>query len=299
VRFVVKRAVEVALCRSGIARLARSLRSQDVLVLAYHNVVPGGARVRGERSLHISQDELHRQLSLLSRTHQFVPVDSVPSPGSGRPRVAVTFDDAYRGAVQLGVEVLSDLAVPATIFVAPAWLGARRFWWDVLSHDRELEPWERERALTENQGKAEQVLAAAGHTGDPDGSGSPHTRTAGEEDLDAAMGFAGLTVGSHSWSHPNLATLEEPELEEEVGRPLDWLRKRWQGRVVDWLSYPYGRRSPQVVEVARRVGYVGGFRIEGGWVKGRVPPFETPRLNVPAGLSLEGFQIRSAGLIPL
>lgn len=298
-RIVVKRAVELGLCRSGIARLARSLRSRDVLVLAYHNVVPEGEAVRGERSLHIGQEKLHRQLSLLNRMHQLVPVDAIQGPGSGRPRVAVTFDDAYRGAVRLGVDVLSDLALPATIFVAPAWLGGRRFWWDVLSHDRELEPGERERALTEHQGKGATVLAAAGHGTDRDGPVSPHTVTAGEAELEAALAFDGLTVGSHSWSHPNLATLRGTELEEEVVRPLEWLRDRWPGRTVDWLSYPYGRWSREVVDMARRAGYRGAFRIEGGWANGRVPPYETPRLNVPAGLSLEGLEIRASGLRPL
>jgi peptidoglycan/xylan/chitin deacetylase (PgdA/CDA1 family) len=296
VRVWVKRGVELGLCRSGLTRLARRFRRQDVLVLAYHNVVPEGVEVRGERSLHVGQERLHRQLGVLARTHDFIPVDGIAEAATGRPRVAITFDDAYRGAVQLGGEVLSDLGIPATVFVAPAWLGGRRFWWDVLSHDRELEPGVRKHALDALKGKAPEVLEWAARDTDPAGHVSPHTVTATEAELEGALAHGGLTLGSHSWSHPNLAALDGPELEEELDRPVAWLRDRWPERTVEWLSYPYGRWSPRVVEAARRAGYRGAFRIDGGWIRDGVSTFETPRLNIPAGLSLEGLELRASGL---
>jgi peptidoglycan/xylan/chitin deacetylase (PgdA/CDA1 family) len=67
--------------------------------------------------------------------------------------------------------------------------------------------------------------------------------------------------------------------------------------VVDWLSYPYGRWSPSVVEAARRAGYRGGLRIEGGRVSAGADPFLTPRVNVPSGLSVDGLELRCAGLM--
>jgi peptidoglycan/xylan/chitin deacetylase (PgdA/CDA1 family) len=296
-----KRAVEVGLCRSGVVRLARRLRRRDVLVLAYHNVVPDGVDVRGDRSLHIGQERLHRQLSLLSRTHELIPIDRIREEGGSRARVAVTFDDAYRGAILLGGEVLADLKVPATVFVAPACLGGRRFWWDILSREQEMEPTDRERALTESMGKTESVLARANSRPDPDpdldGERTDYMASATETELDAALGIDGLTLGSHSWSHPNLTALDPTELAEELERPLEWLRERYHGRAVHWLSYPYGRWSHEVASEARRVGYRGAFRIEGGWIKGRCDPFELPRANVPAGLSVEGLALRGSGLV--
>jgi peptidoglycan/xylan/chitin deacetylase (PgdA/CDA1 family) len=292
-----KRAVEIGLCRSGIASLARRLRRHDVLVLAYHNVVPGGAHVRGDRSLHIDQERLHRQLSLLSRTHELITVDRIQEQGSGRARVAVTFDDAYRGAVQLGGEVLADLNVPATIFVAPSCLGGHGFWWDLLSRDNEMEPGDREFALTELQGKTGSVLAWANPRPDPDDVPTHYMTSATEAELDAALGIDGLTLGSHTWSHPNLAALDGTELVAEVERPLEWLRQRYPGRAAHWLSYPYGRWSDDVARVAQRVGYRGAFRIDGGWIRGACNPFALPRANVPAGLSVEGLSLRSSGVV--
>ncbi len=45
-----------------------------------------------------------------------------PAP-SRRPRVAVTFDDAYRGAVTIAQDELTRHGFPSTLFVAPGLLG--------------------------------------------------------------------------------------------------------------------------------------------------------------------------------
>jgi peptidoglycan/xylan/chitin deacetylase (PgdA/CDA1 family) len=298
VRVVVKRAAEMGLWRSGLPALARRLRRRDVLVLAYHNVVPGDAPVRGDRSLHLGQERLHRQLSRLSRTHQFIPVDRIGEPGDGRPRVAVTFDDAYRGAIRLGVEVLADLRVPATVFVAPGCLGGKRFWWDLLAAGAELEPAVRAHALTSLQGKTSAVRAWAGAGGSGAGL-TPDQATATVAELDAALAFDGLTLASHTWSHPNLVTLDDAELVEELERPLAWLKDRYPARTAEWLSYPYGSWSPPVARLARQAGYRGAFRIDGGWIRGAGgDPHALPRMNVPAGLSVEGLELRGSGLVP-
>lgn len=296
VRILLKRAAELTLCRAGVARVASRLRRQDVLVLAYHNVVPEGDEVRGDRSLHISQELLHRQLTMLSRTHEFITVDRIKEPVAGRARVAVTFDDAYRGALEFGGEVLEDLDIPATIFVAPACLGGQLMWWDQLSREMEIEPRVREVALTAHRGKSTSVLDWAAPS--PNQGDIPaYYRTATETELDAALAVDGLTLGSHTWSHPNLTTLDAVELAEELDGSIRWLQERYPARTCDWLSYPYGLWSPAVARAAQRAGYRGAFRIEGGLVPEDCDPFAIPRLNVPAGLSVEGLELRCSGLV--
>jgi peptidoglycan/xylan/chitin deacetylase (PgdA/CDA1 family) len=294
-RLIVKRAVELGLCRSGLPNLLRLFRRRDVLVLAYHNVVPDDVDSRGDRSLHIGQEQFHRHLSLLLKTHQVVALDHITQEGTGKPRVVITFDDAYSGAVQLGVEVLREFNTPATIFVPPGCLGGQRFWWDVLASGREVEPGTREVALSELRGQTEAILAWANRPPDH-GQVPPYCTTATEGELDAALGFDGLTLGSHSWSHPNLAALAEPELKQELIRPLEWLCGRYPLRAVRWLSYPYGLWSLAAVRAAREAGYKGAFRIEGGWTTQTQDRFRLPRLNVPAGISVEGLHLRSSGL---
>src|SRR5512143_348475 len=100
VRTGLKQAVESLLIGAGVAGLARARARHRTLVLAYHNVVPDGAPPAGDRSLHICRSRFAAQLDELIRHAEIAPLDQVLShPDRGRPRVAITFDDAYRGAV--------------------------------------------------------------------------------------------------------------------------------------------------------------------------------------------------------
>jgi peptidoglycan/xylan/chitin deacetylase (PgdA/CDA1 family) len=116
-----------------------------------------------------------------------------------------------------------------------------------------------------------------------------------EDELRAALVHPGITVGSHTWSHPNLTGLHTPELERELTRPLHWLCRHFD-RFIPWLSYPYGLSSPTVQEAVAGAGYQAALRISGGWVpRGPCHPLQLPRLNVPTGLSSGGFRVRIAG----
>ncbi|HEV2150159.1 MAG TPA: polysaccharide deacetylase family protein [Longimicrobiaceae bacterium] len=301
-RRILKLSAEKVLCRSGLTRLARVCRRTGAVVLAYHNIVPDGESWEGDRSLHLPQREFARQLDLVQRTHDVVPLSSLSAaPRGGRPRVVITFDDAYQGAVTAGVEELSRRGLPATIFVTPGFLGGMSFWWDVLAlpGDAGLAPELRDRCLTELRGCDVEIRRWAAERGHPIGKVAPHQTGATEVQLEAACRTGGITLGAHTWTHPNLTALRPGELEEELVRPLRWLRERFLG-VLPWLTYPYGLTSPAVEEAARRAGYEGAFRVEGGWMPPRWTEARShalPRSNVPAGASLENFEIRTSGLL--
>ena len=106
----------------------------------------------------------------------------------------------------------------------------------------------------------------------------------------------GITLASHSWSHPALSALPADELAPELARPLAWLRERFPG-TLDWISYPYGATSPAVERAAHAAGYAAALRVDGGWIRPGAERYDLPRLNVPAGMSLRGFEIRAAGIV--
>ena len=104
-----------------------------------------------------------------------------------------------------------------------------------------------------------------------------------------------VTLGSHSWSHPNLATLDAVALRKELDRALKWTTSVEGG--IPWLAYPYGIHDDRVAKAAHAAGYVGAVTVEGGGLlKPPAPdlsdPFRTPRLNVPAGCSTRGLRLR-------
>lgn len=297
-RSAVKAAVEHGMTLTGATRLLRQRMKGRALVLAYHNIVPDGTSV-GDRPNHLSVSAFAAQLDALQATHDVIPLTATLDlpPTRGRPCAAITFDDAYRGAVTLGVEELARRGMPATIFVAPAFLDGKSFWWDALATPAGLDPGIRSRALTDLAGRDESVRDWASREGVPIASVPQFACAASDAELAQLARRPGISLASHSWSHPNLTRLTPNELAAELTRPRAWLRERFDN-AIDWLAYPYGIHDRSVIDAARRAGYRAAMAIDGGWIPRSTPdPFALPRLNVAPGLSIHGFAIRTAGLL--
>lgn len=294
-----KSLVEAILVRGGIARCARQFYRNRTLVLAYHNIVPHAQPVTGDRSLHLTQERFTEHLDLLIRHCDVIPLDSIfGSAKTNRPRVAITFDDAYRGAVTAGVGELVGRGLPATIFVVPDFIGGRSFWWDEVmpAAEEDANPF-RERALDEHRGRYEQVTAWAAAQGIRPRSLPEHAVAATEAELRTAAAHPGITLGSHTCSHPNLSRLDDGSVEEELTRSREWLTQRFDC-FIPWLSYPYGLASPSVERVAAATGYRAALRVSGGWLPtAEWSAFALPRLNVPAGVSPHGLTLRLSGIM--
>jgi len=302
-RTALKRAAEFALTRLGPVSLFRPRMRGRSLILAYHNIVPDGQSPGGDRAVHLPAATFRAELALLARYAEVLPLPVVlaePSAPRQRPRVAITFDDAYTGALTVGVSLLREQGFPATVFVAPAFLDGRGFWWDEVvapGHGSGFDPDFRDIALSRLQGDDALVRAEVRASGGWETTAPIHARCASVAALETALEYPGLTLASHTWSHPNLTVLDHSRLYEELARPLAWLR-RFGDRALPMLSYPYGLTSPSVEHAARAGGYQAGFTVTGGWCPpGGIAPFAVPRLNIPAGLSASGFEVRLAGLL--
>jgi len=71
---------------------------------------------------------------------------------------------------------------------------------------------------------------------------------------------AGMTIGAHTRSHPNLASLDHCALRDEVyGAKLDL--ERLTGVPVEYLAYPGGRFSQKVVQAAQDAGYLAACSV--------------------------------------
>jgi peptidoglycan/xylan/chitin deacetylase (PgdA/CDA1 family) len=292
-----KRAAERVAVAGGAAGLGRWTRRGRLLVLAYHNVVPDQVARTGDPSLHLALSDFSAQLDYLGRHCDVVGMEELgqAAPGRRRPRVILTFDDAYVGALSQALPEVARRGWKATLFVAPGCLGLESLWWDRCAG---LPGWEtglRDRLLTDLAGREDAIAAWGAREGGPAPSLSPWHRIATLAELEALEGLPGVTLGAHSWGHPNLAALAAADLDAELARPLEWLRARFE-RVGSWLAYPYGLFTDRTVAAAARAGYTVGFRVSGGWLARREPdPLRLPRWNVPAGISAAGFALRIAG----
>jgi peptidoglycan/xylan/chitin deacetylase (PgdA/CDA1 family) len=301
-RAAFKRLAEKALLYGGPAIISRRRFRNRTLILAYHNVYPDGIPPEGDRSLHLSRAVFTAQLEILAGACDIISLDDVftGSQKRGRPRVAITFDDAYQGCVTVAVPELARRGMPATIFVPPGFIGGRSFWWDALTGPGApgLDEPVRNHALVHCRGIDQEVRDWAGTSGRAVTEPGPLFRTASEDELHgAARTHPELRFGSHTWGHPNLAVLDPAALANEFAQPLQWLRPRF-ANLTSWISFPYGMTSPAALVAARTAGHHAGLLVAGGWTK--VPPVEpmlTPRFNIPADLSVEGFELRLSGLL--
>jgi peptidoglycan/xylan/chitin deacetylase (PgdA/CDA1 family) len=300
VRNFLKQRAERALASSGAGWAVRHRVRGKRLILAYHGIMPDGVSPAGERSLFISERDFAMQLDTLVELVDVAPLDQIDEEGNGRPRVAITIDDAYCGAVTVGLKELAKRGLPATIFVSPARLNRHVFWWDALADSQgSLNDVIRSCALNEFRGSDEQVRGWAAAAALPTSDRLPrYALAATEVELRAGLALDGMTVGSHTWSHANLATLSAGEVSTELERSRDWLRTEFGKKSIDWLAYPYGLDSREAHRAAAAAGYRGALRIAGGWHKPRdVSPFARPRLNVSADVSSAGFRARLLGAV--
>jgi peptidoglycan/xylan/chitin deacetylase (PgdA/CDA1 family) len=290
-RSMAKSAIEHALIVAGARRWAAQRHQQDICILAYHNIVPDGdpARPLGDASLHLTLADFRAQLDHLGRYYQVVALQDTLAPPrrTSRPRVVITFDDAYHGTLVLGVEELAKRGLPATVFVPPGLLGGQALWWDAFAPpdsapDAGLTPAMRREALGDQGGRVERVREWARRAGWVERELPETMRTGTETQLAAA-------------SHPDLAQLPADERDAELRTPLAWLRARYRC-TIGWLSYPYGLSSEATEEAVRAAGYDAALLVGGGWTG--IPPRDRsaiPRSNIPAGISGAGFALRVSG----
>lgn len=294
-RSIAKQAVERALVASGALALGRRRVAGDVLVLAYHNIVADGQGQAGDASLHLRRSAFAAQLDVLAATHDVVSLaDALDGrAGRGRPRVVITFDDAYHGALEHGLPELVARGMASTVFAAPGLLGGFT-WWDTMADPAigAVPAGLRDELLTQLEGDGTRILARYPRPAPP-----ASLRIATEDELLHAATLPGVSIGSHTWSHSNLASLTPSAIEAELRRSKSWLEARVP-RFVPWVTYPYGLFEPSAERAAADCGYTGALRVDGGWIR-QGPDrarYALPRLNVPSSLTIDGFRLRVNGL---
>ena len=88
---------------------------------------------------------------------------------------------------------------------------------------------------------------------------------------------AGITFGSHSYSHRDLTTLGEDECERDLRSSRDVLEDV-VGHPVRLLAYPRGRHNEQVRRAAARAGFTHAFALPEG--PEPVGPLAIPRVGI-------------------
>ena len=154
-------------------------------ILYYHAI---GNQAQG---LAVSLSAFHAQMRLLAERYQVVPLAQLVKdvlgserPEGTKPLVAVTFDDGFASVVNLGLPVLQEFGVSATIFAVTGRFGVLPDWM----------------GRTPPPGRLVTIAEAERWVG------------------------AGMSIESHTVTHANLTTVTQTQLDHELAESRELLR---------------------------------------------------------------------------
>jgi peptidoglycan/xylan/chitin deacetylase (PgdA/CDA1 family) len=165
--------------------------------------------------------------------------------------VALTFDDAYQNVIINGLSIMKEYGFKATVFVVSDFVGKENLW-DVNLGFRGF-------------------------------------RHMGWKDLRYLVKL-GFEIGSHSHAHPDLTKISDSEVKEELSRSKNTLEDKL-GVPVRFISYPFGRYSKRVKQIAQECGYSGGVCLSHPFKK-RNDIFELEREAVYIFDTLSNFEAK-------
>ena len=169
----------------------------------------------------------------------------------GRPlpprTVLLTFDDGFTDFATVALPMLQERGLRATLYVPTGLVGDSSRW---MTHERETE-----RPLL---GWAQLAQVAA----------------------------AGVELGAHSHTHPQLDRLPPWRLAAELRRPRELIEQRLQVPAPTF-SYPYGYRTAAVRRAVAAAGYVAACAVDDLPASAADDPYDLPRITVGGGTTAE------------
>ena len=254
-------------------RLRTGVRDGAVTVLSASRSVPGHNWIRFPYYHHVFDDQragFEAQLRWMKSISEPISLDEAAALLDDDAAIngryfCVTFDDGYKSCVTNALPILAEQAVPAAFFVPTAFVGAAggerhpNLLGRITAYDRfltEFLDWDDCRRLVQ----------------------------------------AGMTVGSHTVTHPRLVDLPAPDVERELLESKQTIERRL-GEECRHFACPKGRPGVDFLErrdtnIAARLGYRSFLTTRRGGVHQHqhCDPMLIPRDHVIASWSVRQLQ---------
>jgi peptidoglycan/xylan/chitin deacetylase (PgdA/CDA1 family) len=232
---------------ASASRCLEALRPKKsrVIGLCYHSIHPGKSFASA------TPEMFERHLVWLGETCDVIPfrrmLDVASENDRRRPAVAITFDDGYADNYEFAFPLLVKYEMPATIFLTVGLIDG-----DPAVHAR----------FGQLRGVSKEDIR-------------PLTWAQVAE-----LRAAGIEIGAHTYSHPNLIRLERAEAARELRVSKEILEKQLEAPV-DLFAYPFGKQKRHfdktTVELVRNAGYSHAAAVLSRAAKPTDSPFELPR----------------------
>lgn len=238
------------------------LPKKGVAILMYHKIgePPPESKLK---KLWVSPEKFERQLKYLQNKN--IPVITcvqyytmLEEKTVPAKAVIMTFDDGYEDNYTNAFPLLKKYGCKGTFFIVSETIGGMNIWHNPADE--------------------------------------PHQKMLNREQLVELQG-AGMEIGSHTLSHPNLKQLSSEEARKQIGQSKVALEKIL-GKPVEIFAYPYGAGAyePAVKGLVKPAGYKLAVGIRQGInVPGEEDYFALKRITVRRDESMFDFylQIRS------
>lgn len=163
--------------------------------------------------LSISGEALHSLLVAIIRSgHEIIPLRKLLSGDSGSNAIALSFDDGSQSVIEKAEPILRAFEAPATLFLTTGFAGGCNAW--------------------PSQPATAPVFAMLNW------------------DAIGSLSDSGWAIEAHTINHPDLCSLDDEALEEELAGPADVIERRTGSRP-RILAYPYGNFNARVIKAVQ------------------------------------------------
>ncbi len=269
-------------------------REHPCIILLYHRIVDQNSSYLNKGAVvHHPVKDFRKEISYFKRNFQIVSIDEVVShlksgKGFRRPSIAITFDDGFLDNYTLAYPVLKKHGVPATIYLTTSLVGTTDTIWtekvglafsetkkDHLNFSTILGDKTVSIKTKEEKEKANSDIPEALKLRPDDerrrliqqlfeklGVNEMSGRHSGERmmlnwDEVREMKKDGITVGSHSHTHPILSRMPIQKAKDEILHSKKIIEKNVEVEVKHF-SFPNGREedfSEELRDYCREIGF--------------------------------------------
>jgi peptidoglycan/xylan/chitin deacetylase (PgdA/CDA1 family) len=282
-----RRIIFPAFVAMQIEHLLLRLNKNRRIILCYHGVVPTpDFSINGR---HLSVTQLEQHFAYLKKNFDVIPVQNLfeqkKCSYTGKPKVAITFDDGFKNNWQYALPLLEKYEIPASFYITTSCLKDRSFltWADTLEllirytsqnrwevGDFSAQKNERGSWVISNSNESifdalkkmgserdvliEQLKVKYNFQGLVKKAQPAIVEMLSAEDLKQFASSPFVTIGSHTHRHYNLANIDPELAMVELTHSREQLEEIL-GRSVDTIAFPDGSYNNLVKKMSIDAGY--------------------------------------------